>query len=60
MDQFEERLRRLFDAQKFFHEPQLEKLIGPAFAEELDDDELGFLAAAGDPFAKPGKPDGGK
>jgi orotate phosphoribosyltransferase len=60
MDQLEGTLRRLFDAQKFFREPRLEKLIGTAFAEELDDDELSVLAAAGDPFAKPVKPDDGK
>ena len=52
----EKLLTGLFDYQRFEREPELQRLIEDTearyFGEELSDDVLRTLAAAGDPFAK--------
>jgi hypothetical protein len=60
MEPFEAKLTRLFDAQIFFREPRLAAAIADEGA-ELSDDDLEYVAAAGDPFLpmKPEEPDGG-
>jgi hypothetical protein len=60
MDSFEAKLIRLFDAQVFFREPRLTAVIAGESA-ELSDDDLEYVAAAGDPCLsmKPEEPDGG-
>ena len=49
----EQRLKQLFDAQKFFKNPKLAALINEATPKPraIDEDDLGFVAAAGDIFA---------
>jgi hypothetical protein len=44
----ETKLRRLFDAQKFFRSQRLERVIRQEDTRQLDDDELAFLFAAGE------------
>jgi len=63
MDEFEQKLKQLFDAQDFFRNPGLEAVIKNASIPEesirsLDDDELEFLFAAGDLLAVHEKEDG--
>ncbi len=60
MSKFENRLKLLFVAQDFFHDPLLESLLEKDEVQTLDDDELGFLFAAGDPLSGTGKPDDNK
>jgi hypothetical protein len=61
MEPFEARLKQLFDAQVFFREPHLAEVLAGESA-ELSEEELGYVAAAGDPFVprKPEEPDGGR
>ena len=59
MTKFEQRLRRLFDAQAFFNEPRLHKVISNNGIRPLSDDETDILFAAGDMFAVKEKKDDG-
>ena len=56
----EKLLAGLFDRQRFEREPELQRLIEETearyFGEELSDDTLRTLSAAGDPFVKPPEP----
>ena len=56
----EKLLTGLFDLQRFEGEPALQRLIRETearyFDEELPDDALGMVSAAGDPFSLPPDP----
>ncbi len=60
MRDFEKKLKLLFDAQDFFHDPLLDSLIQKESIQPLADDELDMLFAAGDPFAATEKQDDDK
>lgn len=60
MRDFEKKLKLLFGAQDFFHDPLLDSLIQKESIQPLADDELNNLFAAGDPFAAIEKPDDDK
>ncbi len=55
MRDFEKKLKLLFDAQDFFHDPLLDSLIQKESVQPLD-----MLFAAGDPFAATEKQDDDK
>ncbi len=60
MTGFEKKLKLLFDAQGFFHDPLLHSLIQNESVQPLADDDLDILFAAGDPFRTIEKPDDDK
>ncbi len=60
MTEFENKLKLLFDAQDFFHDPLLKSLLEKEDVQTLDDEELDFLFAAGDPLSGTEKPDDDK
>ncbi len=60
MAEFEDKLKLLFDAQDFFHDPLMDSLIQRENPEALGDDELEILFAAGDPFKTIEEPDDDK
>ena len=53
-------LKGLFDFQRFEGDPALQRLIEETearyFREELSDDALSMVSAAGDPFSRPPDP----
>ena len=56
----EKLLTELLDYQRFAREPELQRLLDDVearyFGEELSEDALRTLSAAGDPFVKPPDP----
>ncbi len=54
----DKRLKTLFDYQRFKGDPKLEKIIDDTesrYSEELSDDEISIVSAAGDRFARQAK-----